>query len=102
MEYEADRPGGLRNAYPAAARQCGGSEKEGEEMKKQAIAILRVSTALQDMERQRRDITTAAKVHDLDIVRTLELPDLSGTKMLHDPEVRRVLDSLAKPGVDGC
>jgi DNA invertase Pin-like site-specific DNA recombinase len=71
-------------------------------MKKQAIGIIRVSTAIQDMERQRRDIAQAARVHDLTILRTLELPDLSGTKMLRNPEVQRVLDSLAKPGVDGC
>jgi DNA invertase Pin-like site-specific DNA recombinase len=71
-------------------------------MKKQAIGIIRVSTAIQDMERQRRDIAQAARVHDISIIRTLELPDLSGTKMLRNPEVQRVLDSLAKPGVDGC
>jgi DNA invertase Pin-like site-specific DNA recombinase len=71
-------------------------------MKKQAIGIIRVSTAIQDMERQRRDVAQAARVHDLEILRTLELPDLSGTKMLQHPEVQQVLNSLASPGVDGC
>jgi DNA invertase Pin-like site-specific DNA recombinase len=38
---------------------------------RQAISILRVSTDQQDLERQRRDVATAARVHNLKIVRTL-------------------------------
>src|SRR5215471_2387479 len=70
-------------------------------MKRRAIAILRVSTDQQDVERQRRDVAAAARVHDLEITRTLELSDLSGTKMLDHAEVRRVLADLARPDIAG-
>jgi site-specific DNA recombinase len=68
---------------------------------KRAIAVLRVSTDQQDVERQRRDVATAARVHNLEITRTLELSDLSGTKMLTNTEVRRVLSDLSRPDTDG-
>jgi DNA invertase Pin-like site-specific DNA recombinase len=70
-------------------------------IKKRAIAILRVSTDQQDVERQRRDVAAAARAHNLEITRTLELSDLSGTKMNDHPEVGRVLADLARPGNDG-
>jgi DNA invertase Pin-like site-specific DNA recombinase len=70
-------------------------------MKRRAIAILRVSTDGQDVERQRRDAATAARIHSLEIVRTLELSDLSGTKMLTNGEVRRVLADLSRRDIDG-
>jgi DNA invertase Pin-like site-specific DNA recombinase len=68
---------------------------------RQAIAIVRVSTDVQDCERQRRDVAAAARVHHLKIVRTLELQGLSGTKMLSNAEVGRVLDDLSKPAIAG-
>lgn len=70
-------------------------------MKRRAIAIVRVSTDLQDCERQRRDIAAAARAHNLTIIRTLELEGLSGTKMLSNAEVGRVLDDLSRSDVDG-
>jgi len=66
-----------------------------------AIAIVRVSTDQQDLERQRRDIAAAAQAHNLRTVRTLELEDLSGTKMLTNAEVRGVLSDLSRSDVDG-
>jgi DNA invertase Pin-like site-specific DNA recombinase len=69
--------------------------------KRRAIAILRVSTDQQDVERQRRDVDCAARVHNLQITRTLELEDLSGTKMLTNAEVRRVLSDLSRTDTDG-
>jgi DNA invertase Pin-like site-specific DNA recombinase len=68
---------------------------------RRAIAILRVSSDHQDVERQRRDVASAARVHGLEITRTLELPGLSGTKMLTNAEVRRVLADLARPDIAG-
>lgn len=68
---------------------------------RRAIAILRVSTDQQDVERQRRDVATATRAHNLEIVRTLELSDLSGTNMLKHPEVGRVLDDLARSDIAG-
>jgi DNA invertase Pin-like site-specific DNA recombinase len=68
---------------------------------KRVIAILRVSTDQQDTARQKKDVASAARSHNLEITRTLELADLSGTKMLGNAEVRRVLADLARPGNDG-
>lgn len=68
---------------------------------RRAIAILRVSSDHQDVERQRRDVDSAARVHGLEITRTLELADLSGTKMLTNIEVRRVLADLSRSDTDG-
>jgi DNA invertase Pin-like site-specific DNA recombinase len=69
--------------------------------KRHAISVLRVSTDQQDLERQRRDVAAAARVHNLEITRTLELSDLSGTRMLTNAEVRRVLADLSRPDTDG-
>jgi DNA invertase Pin-like site-specific DNA recombinase len=68
---------------------------------RRAIAILRVSTDQQDTARQKKDVTAAAHVHNLEIVRTLELEDVSGTKVLGHAEVRRVLADLSRRDVDG-
>src|SRR5262245_42759902 len=68
---------------------------------RRAIAILRVSTDQQDVERQRRDVAAAARTHNLEIVRTVELSDLSGTKMLTNDEVRRVLADLSRADIHG-
>jgi DNA invertase Pin-like site-specific DNA recombinase len=65
------------------------------------IAVVRVSTDKQDVQRQRRDVDAAAKAHDLKIARTLEFEGLSGTKMLTNTEVRRVLNDLSRPDIDG-
>ena len=69
--------------------------------KRRAIGILRVSTDQQDVERQRRDVAAAARAHNLEITRTLGLPNLSGTKMLSNTDVRRVLADLARPDIAG-
>jgi DNA invertase Pin-like site-specific DNA recombinase len=68
---------------------------------RRAIAILRVSSDHQDVERQRRDVASAARAHGLEITCTLELADLSGTKMLTNTEVRRALSDLSRPDTDG-
>ncbi len=70
-------------------------------MKRRAIGIIRVSSDGQDLERQRRDVIAAARAHGLEIVRTLELPDLSGTKVLTDPGVRQVLADLSRSDIHG-
>jgi DNA invertase Pin-like site-specific DNA recombinase len=68
---------------------------------KRAIAILRVSTDQQDAARQKKDVAAAARIHALEIARTLELEDVSGTKVLAHAEVRRVLADLARPDIAG-
>jgi site-specific DNA recombinase len=72
-----------------------------ETKKRRAIAVIRVSTDQQDCERQRRDVAAAARAHGLEIARSLELPGLSGTKMLSNAEVKRVLADLTRPDVGG-
>jgi site-specific DNA recombinase len=69
--------------------------------KRRAIAILRVSTDQQDVERQRRDVAAAARTHNLEITRTLELSDVSGTRMLTNTDVRKVLADLSRHDTDG-
>jgi DNA invertase Pin-like site-specific DNA recombinase len=70
-------------------------------MKRRAIAILRVSSDSQDVERQRRDVVAAARVHNLEITRTLELQAVSGAKVLDHAEVHRVLADLSRPDIHG-
>jgi site-specific DNA recombinase len=68
---------------------------------KKVIGILRVSTDQQDVERQRRDVAAAAHIHNLEIVRAVELQDVSGTKVLTNADVRKVLTDLARPDIAG-
>jgi site-specific DNA recombinase len=70
-------------------------------LKHRVIGIIRVSTDSQDLERQRVDVRSAARAHNLDVIRTLELSDLSGTKMLGAPQVRQALADLSRPDIDG-
>jgi len=69
--------------------------------KRRAIGLIRVSTDAQDTARQRRDVTAAARAHGLEVVRTLELEGVSGTKVLSNAEVRTVLSDLARPDIGG-
>jgi DNA invertase Pin-like site-specific DNA recombinase len=68
---------------------------------KKAIAILRVSTDQQDTARQKKDVAAAARIHNVEITRTVELQDVSGTKVLGHAEIRRALADLAQPDVAG-
>jgi DNA invertase Pin-like site-specific DNA recombinase len=70
-------------------------------MSKKAMALLRVSTNTQDVERQRADIQKLKKWYDLDIVGTLELVGVSGTATLTNVQVQQVLREAQQPGVDG-
>jgi DNA invertase Pin-like site-specific DNA recombinase len=68
---------------------------------RKTIAILRVSTDQQDTARQKRDAAAAARIHHLEIVRTVELKDVSGTKVLSHAEVRKVLADLSRADIAG-
>ena len=65
------------------------------------IALLRVSTDLQDVQRQRSDIERLKQKFGIKIRRTLELVGLSGTATLDDEQVQQVLADLKKTGVGG-
>jgi hypothetical protein len=70
--------------------------------KRRAIALLRVSSNAQDVQRQRTDIERVRRKFDLDIVETLELDGVSGRRVLQDPRFVRVLDGVKRRGdVDG-
>jgi DNA invertase Pin-like site-specific DNA recombinase len=69
--------------------------------KKNVISLLRVSSDQQDVRRQRDDIKRVKAKYDLAIIRTLELVDVSGTTVLSNEQVQRVLADLADPNVDG-
>lgn len=71
------------------------------ETKRRAITLLRVSTDQQDVSRQRVDIAMIQRTHNLEIVRTVELEDVSGTKTRSNKHVQRILADLANADVDG-
>ena len=68
---------------------------------KRAIAILRVSTDQQDVERQKADIERVQHAHSLTITRTLELEGVSGRKVQSNRDVQRGLADLKRPDVAG-
>jgi DNA invertase Pin-like site-specific DNA recombinase len=70
-------------------------------MKRAVIAVIRTSTDRQDSEKQVRAIDAAARTHELTIIRTLPLDGVSGTTMLTNVEVQKVLRDLSRPDVAG-
>src|SRR5262249_55781634 len=68
---------------------------------KNIIELLRVSTDLQDVARQRTDLERLKKRFNLHAVRTLELHGVSGTATLDNKQVQQVLNDLANPDVAG-
>jgi DNA invertase Pin-like site-specific DNA recombinase len=69
--------------------------------KRRAIALIRVSTNAQDVQRQRTIIKWLAETYGLEIVRVLELHGVSGTATLKNEQVQRVLFEITQPGIDG-
>jgi Recombinase/Resolvase, N terminal domain len=68
---------------------------------KNIIELLRVSTDLQDVARQRADLERLKKRLNLNAVRTLELHGVSGTATLDNKQVQQVLNDLGRPDVHG-
>jgi DNA invertase Pin-like site-specific DNA recombinase len=68
---------------------------------RRAIAILRVSTDSQDVDRQKADIEQVKQAYTLTITRTVALSGLSGRSVLSNRDVQRVLADLKRPDVDG-
>jgi DNA invertase Pin-like site-specific DNA recombinase len=65
------------------------------------LALLRVSTDKQDVQRQRRDLQRLTERYGLVIERTLEPHGVSGTKTLDNLEVQQLLDHLDDSAIDG-
>ena len=66
-----------------------------------AIALMRVSTDVQDVARQRTDIEHLTRKYELGIIRTLELVGVSGTAVLDNAQIQQLLADLSRPEVDG-
>jgi DNA invertase Pin-like site-specific DNA recombinase len=75
--------------------------------KRRVIGIVRVSTPGQakddkyGVERQRHDIAQAAKAHDLEIVRTVEVVE-SGSTAFNGEDFKQVFADLARPDIAGA
>src|SRR6516225_2437426 len=65
------------------------------------IELLRVSTDLQDVARQRTDLERLKKKFNLTALRTLELHGVSGTATLDNKQVQQILKDLALSEVAG-
>jgi DNA invertase Pin-like site-specific DNA recombinase len=65
------------------------------------LALVRVSGDRQDVQRQRRDLQRLRDRFGIEVVRTLELHGVSGTKTLDNTEVQKLLDDLNDPAIDG-
>ena len=78
-----------------------------EEMKRRVIAITRVSTQGQvgedkyGQERQRHDIAQAAAMHDLEIIRSIEVVE-SGSTAFRREDFQQVFADLARPDIAGA
>jgi DNA invertase Pin-like site-specific DNA recombinase len=65
------------------------------------IEFLRVSTDHQDVERQRADLDYIKRTHPVEVVRTLQLKGVSGTAVLKEEEIHRLLRDMESPDIDG-
>jgi DNA invertase Pin-like site-specific DNA recombinase len=68
---------------------------------RRVIALIRVSTNQQDVQRQRTDLKKLAQQYGLEIIKTLELYGVSGTATLKNEQVQQVLREIEQPGIDG-
>jgi DNA invertase Pin-like site-specific DNA recombinase len=75
--------------------------------KKQAIELVRVSTAAQagddraGIPAQKAANRRTAAQHDLEIVSTIEISDVSGAAVLQSPEMQKLLNLIASPTISG-
>ena len=67
------------------------------------IALLRVSSKPKraSLERQRTVITHTVNTHNLDVIRTVTLVDVSGNNVLQHPEFQGILRAIETREVDG-
>jgi DNA invertase Pin-like site-specific DNA recombinase len=74
---------------------------------KQVIELIRVSTAEQagddraSIPAQRAVNRQTAARHGLEIVRTVEISDVSGAAVLKSPEMQELLTAIQSPNIDG-
>src|ERR1035437_3305443 len=74
---------------------------------KRAIELIRVSTAEQagddraSISAQRAVNRQTAARHGLEIVRTVEISDVSGAAVLKSPEMQELLTAIQSPNIDG-
>jgi DNA invertase Pin-like site-specific DNA recombinase len=74
---------------------------------KKAIELIRVSTEHQagadrgGIPAQREANKLTARAHDLKIVETIEIVDVSGASVLASPEMQRLLRLMESPSIEG-
>jgi DNA invertase Pin-like site-specific DNA recombinase len=68
---------------------------------KNVINVLRVSTDMQDMQRQRVENERVVQSYGLNVVRTIEVEAVSGRSVRTDPRFAEVFRDLSKGGIDG-
>jgi DNA invertase Pin-like site-specific DNA recombinase len=69
--------------------------------KKNALALERVSTDKQDLEKQGEENEEVRQEHGLNVVGTLRLQGVSGTAMLTHSQVQQILRELQQPHISG-
>jgi DNA invertase Pin-like site-specific DNA recombinase len=83
------------------------TEAKDQGVKKKVIELIRVSTAGQarddraSIPAQRAINRRTAEVHGLDIVRTIELVNVSGAAVLRTPEMQNLLKLIENPDIEG-
>jgi DNA invertase Pin-like site-specific DNA recombinase len=68
---------------------------------KKIISLLRVSTDLQDLSRQRTDVRRVIAAHGLDVLRTVEVDGVSGRHVQQDPQFQAIFRDLQRADVAG-
>jgi DNA invertase Pin-like site-specific DNA recombinase len=63
--------------------------------------MLRCSTSMQDLDRQKTDVARNRETYGLSVERTLELEDVSGREVLKNADVQAALASLKRPDMAG-
>ena len=76
--------------------------KEKENESKRVLGLIRVSTLLQpSIPDQRLSNERTAAQHGLEVVRSFEIADVSGSAVLRTPEVQELLELIGDPNIHG-
>jgi hypothetical protein len=74
---------------------------EGSQERNKVFSLLRCSTNMQDLGRQKTDIERLRLMHGFTIERTIELEDVSGRTVLENADVEAMLGDLKRPDIRG-
>ena len=77
-------------------------------MSKKVIQLIRVSTEGQagddraGIQAQRETNARTARTYGLEVVKTIEIVDVSGSDVLASPAMQHLLDQIKSPEIHGC